>query len=306
MIISASRRTDIPAYYSEWLVNRLRAGFVLTRNPMNHARVSRITLSPDVVDCLVLWTKDPQNMLDKLDIIDRLGYKYYFQFTITPYDQSIERGLRDKEEIIKTFRRLSERIGKEKVLWRYDPVILNDRFDQAYHQEQFKRFCGRLCGFTDSCTVSFADIYPKLRTDILREIGEDEMAELGGMISTDAKDFGIAVKACCEETLLSKCGIGQAHCIDRGLIEKICGCGLDIKRDRNQRATCGCFESVDIGAYNTCGNGCVYCYANYSRASAENNLKRHNPESGLLIGDIGDNDKITERRASSNKACRLF
>lgn len=112
MILSASRRTDIPAYFSEWLVNRLHAGFVLTRNPMNHSQVSKIALSPDVVDCIVFWTKDPVNMLDKLDIIDKLGYLYYFQFTITPYDKSVEKGLRDKEDIIKTFRELSCRIGK--------------------------------------------------------------------------------------------------------------------------------------------------------------------------------------------------
>jgi hypothetical protein len=102
MILSASRRTDIPAYYSEWFINRLQAGYVLTRNPMNHAQVSKVILSPDVIDCIVFWTKDPQNMLDKLDVINKLGYKYYFQFTFTPYGKSVEKGLRDKEEIIKT------------------------------------------------------------------------------------------------------------------------------------------------------------------------------------------------------------
>ena len=101
MIVSASRRTDIPAHYSEWLVNRLRAGYVLVRNPMNHAQVSKVTLSPDIVDCIVFWTKDPLNMLDKLDAIDEMGYRYYFQFTVTPYDRSVGRGLRDKEEIMR-------------------------------------------------------------------------------------------------------------------------------------------------------------------------------------------------------------
>jgi len=301
MIISASRRTDIPAYYSEWLINRLRAGFVLARNPMNHAQVSKVILSPDVVDCIVFWTKDPLNMLDKLDIIDELGYKYYFQFTVTPYDKPVEKGLRDKDEIIKTFCELSGRIGKDKVLWRYDPIILNDMFDLKFHKERFSRLCRKLSKHTTQCIISFVDMYPKLKTDILREISMDEMIELGKMISSVAKEFGIAVKACCEKPFLYEYGIEQAHCIDKTLIESICGYSLDIKRDRNQRNSCGCYESVDIGTYNTCRNGCIYCYANYSSKSVENNVKRHDPEGELLIGQVGDNDKIKTRNMKSNK-----
>lgn len=300
MILSASRRTDIPAYYSEWLINRLHAGFVLSRNPMNHAQVSKIILSTDVVDCIVFWTKDPLNMLGKLDLIDELGYKYYFQFTLTPYDKSVEKGLRDKEEIIKTFCELSDRIGKDKVLWRYDPIILNNTFDFTYHKEQFSRLCSKLSGYTRQCIISFVDMYSKLRTDTLREISIDEMIELGKMISSTAKDFGIAVKACCEKSFLFKYGIEQANCIDRTLIESICGYSLDIKRDKNQRDSCGCFESIDIGAYNTCRNGCKYCYANYSDVSVNNNCKRHDPQGGLLIGQISGSDKITMRNVKTN------
>ena len=192
-ILSASRRTDIPAYYSEWLINRLHAGFVLTRNPMNRAQVSKTALSPDVIDCIVFWTKDPLNMLDKLDTIDELGYKYYFHFTLTSYGKSVEKGLRDKEEIIKTFCDLSDRIGKDKVLWRYDPIILNDMFDFKYHKEQFSKLCSKLGRHTRQCIISFVDIYSKLRTDNLREISMDEMIEIGKMISSTARDFGITV-----------------------------------------------------------------------------------------------------------------
>ena len=301
MILSASRRTDIPAYYSEWLINRLRAGFVLTRNPMNHAQVSKILLSPDVVDCIVFWTKDPQNMLDKLDVLDELGYRYYFQFTLTPYDKSVEKGLRDKEEILKTFCELSDRIGKDKVVWRYDPIILNDKFDFDFHKEQFSRLCIKLGKYTRQCTISFVDLYPKLKTDILREISMDEMIELGKMISSTAKDFGIAAKACCEKSFLYEYGIQQASCIDKGLIESICGYSLDIKRDKNQRDSCGCYESIDIGAYNTCRNGCIYCYANYSDVYVVNNCKKHDPQGELLIGRVGDNEKITTRNVKTSK-----
>jgi len=301
MILSASRRTDIPAYYSEWFINRLNAGYVLARNPMNHSQVSRIEISPDAVDCIVFWTKDPQNMLDKLDTIDRMGYRYYFQFTLTPYGKSVEKGLRDKEELADTFCRLSVRIGKDRVVWRYDPIILNDVFDISYHREQFSRLCERLCMHTSQCVISFVDLYPKLKTDILREICRDEMIEAGGMLASVAKDFGISVKACCEESFLHECGIVRASCIDKELIEKICGYELDLKRDRNQRKACGCFESIDIGAYNTCKNGCVYCYANYSQASVTKNFKRHDPRGELLIGQVGENDKIKARDCRTNR-----
>ncbi|NLC44575.1 MAG: DUF1848 domain-containing protein [Clostridiales bacterium] len=305
MILSVSRRTDIPAYYSEWFVNRLQSGFVLTRNPMNHAQISKIELSPDIVECIVFWTKDPLNMLDKLDFIDELGYKYYFQFTLTPYDRSVEMRLRDKEEIINTFCDLSEKIGKDRVLWRYDPIILNDKFDFAYHKEQFSKLSSMLAGYTRQCTISFVDLYPKLKTNILREIREDEMIEVGKMFSSIANDFNIIVKACSENSILHKCGIEQANCIDKYLLESICGCSLDIKRDKNQRDSCGCYESIDIGSYNTCKNGCVYCYANYSDISVINNCKRHNPYGELLIGDIGSDEKIAMRTLKTHKNCDL-
>ena len=301
MILSASRRTDIPAYYSQWLLNRLQAGFVLSRNPMNHAQVSKIELSPDVVDCIVFWTKNPRNMLDKLEAIDELGYRFYFQFTLTPYDQSVEKGLEDKEEIIKTFCLLSEKIGKEKVVWRYDPIIINETLDFRYHTEQFSRLCSKLHKHTEQCIISFVDQYTKLKTNLLRDISTDKMIKLSKMISSTARDFGIAVNACCEMPFLSEYGVGQAHCIDRGLLEKICGYSLDIKNDKNQRDSCGCFESVDIGAYNTCRNGCVYCYANYSDASLSNNCQRHDPEGELLIGSITEKDKIVVRNVKSHR-----
>jgi hypothetical protein len=304
MILSASRRTDIPAYYSEWLVNRLHAGYVLTRNPMNHTQVSKVILNPDIIDCIVFWTKDPLNMLDKLDTIDKPGYRYYFQFTLTPYDKSVEKRLRDKEEIIKTFCQLSDRIGKDKVVWRYDPVILNGVFDFIFHKEQFTRLCSKLCRHTEQCIISFVDIYSKLRTDILREISMDERAELGRMISSTAKDFGITVKACCENSYLSEYGIEQASCIDKLLIERICGYSPDIKRDRNQRDSCRCFESIDIGAYNTCKNGCLYCYATFNRGTANKNFSMHDPDSPLLVGLPGGIN-VTERKVRSLKESNM-
>ena len=152
--------------------------------------------------------KDPLNMLDKLDAIDEMGYRYYFQFTVTPYDRSVERGLRDKEEIIETFRRLSDRIGKEKVVWRYDPIILNDEFDFAFHREQFSRLCSRLAGYACQCIISFVDKYPKLRTGAVRKSAGKRWPNWKDHLFR-CRRFGITVKACCEEAFMSGTASGR-------------------------------------------------------------------------------------------------
>jgi len=303
MIISASRRTDIPAYYSEWLVNRLRAGFVFTRNPMNHAQVSRVRLSPEVVDCIVFWTKDPENMMDKLHSIDDMGYRYYFQFTLTPYGKAIEPGLRDKSEIIETFKKLSNRIGSHRVLWRYDPIILNKDMTVRYHRQSFEALCEELGGYTDVCTISFVDIYAKLATavkaGIVREISEGEITELAGLLAQTGRSCGIEVRACCEKTDLSAYGIRPASCIDKETVERVCGYSIKAARDTNQRPGCGCIQSIDIGSYNTCRNGCLYCYANYSPKAVIKSLSSHDPRSEILTGRVSPADLVRERRAES-------
>jgi hypothetical protein len=145
---------------------------------MNSAQLSRIPLTPDIVDCIVFWTKDAQNLLQYLPELDRLGYSYCFLFTLTPYDKAIEPGVRDKPEIEETFMELSKRIGKERLVWRYDPVILNSAIDMAYHKTHFERMCAKLAGYTDTVIISFVDMYSKLKTELIREIREDEIQEL--------------------------------------------------------------------------------------------------------------------------------
>ncbi|MHB8062873.1 MAG: DUF1848 domain-containing protein [Ruminiclostridium sp.] len=301
MILSASRRTDIPCYYSDWFMNRINAGYVLNRNPINHAQISKIPLSPDVVDCIVFWTKDARNIIDKLNVLDSLGYNYYFQFTLTPYNKSIEKGLRDKADIEDTFITLSKTIGKSRVLWRYDPIVVNDTLNISYHKKQFTRMCEKLCDHTESVTISFVDIYPKLKSQLIREISEDEMAELSTFIGEKANAYGLTAKACCEKTDLSRYGIAKATCIDKDVIERIYSTYLNIKPDKNQRDSCGCYESIDIGAYNTCKNGCIYCYASNSELSIKNNCNKYNPTSELLIGEVLDGEKVIDRKVNSNK-----
>ncbi len=302
MILSVSRRTDIPAYYSEWFINRLKAGFVYIRNPMNNAQISKVLLNTDVVDCIVFWSKNPQPILGKLDIIDSMGYKYYFQFTITPYDKDIETALVNKRRILDTFIRLSDRIGRQKVIWRYDPIIINDQFPIEFHIDSFNKLTNKLSGYTDECIISFADQYRKTnKYNIIREITETEMNKIAEGFSEIAAQRGITIKTCAEKIDLSKYNIQHSSCIDRDKIESIIDARLKdkVKRD-GQRNDCGCIECIDIGAYNTCKNGCLYCYATFNLGLSEKNFKMHYPDSPLLVGLSGDVN-VSERRVKSLK-----
>lgn len=292
MILSVSRRTDIPAYYSEWFLNRLKEGYALYRNPMNHAQICRVELNPELIDCIVFWTKDPENMMGKLDLLDALGYHYYYQFTLTPYGMNsygkeIEPNLRDKQLIIKTFKQLSDRLGPHRVLWRYDPILINQDFTLEYHMEKFALLSKELAGYTERCTISFVDLYKKLsakaKREVIKEISFEQMHTLAAAFTDIVIPYHINLQACCEAVDLSMEGISPASCIDREVIQKVCGCNVPVKKDKNQRSNCGCMQSIDIGAYNTCRNGCVYCYANHSEASIQRNCAKYDPSAPILI-----------------------
>ncbi len=306
MILSVSRRTDIPAFYTEWFMNRLRAGFVCVRNPMNQGQISRIVLNPEVVDCIVFWTKNPEPLLDQLDAIDAMGYPYYFQFTITPYNSTMETALGDKNKIIETFAALSRKIGKDKVVWRYDPIIVNDKLTPEAHLEAFDKMAAKLMDFTNECVISFVDPYRKTKRQMgdqwVRELTENEMRQVAAGFSRIASRAGISLKTCAERMDLEEYGIGHASCIDRRKIERILSCPLTdkVKRD-SQREACGCMECMDIGAYNTCRNGCRYCYATFSPEMTIRNCRNHDPHSALLIGGITAADKVTDRKCHSLK-----
>ena len=269
MIISASRRTDIPAYYSEWMLGRIKERVVHVRNPINKHQVREISLEPDVIDCIVFWSKNPKPMLEKLESLS--GYSYYFQFTLNPYDNDIERNLPPKEEIIESFKRLSDKIGPQRVIWRYDPVLLNPRYSITYHIDKFSAFASRLKGFTEKVIFSYMDFYKKIAENIkahgITEITTEEKITLAEYFSKAAKENNLLIDTCAEDIDLSQFNIGHAKCIDDELITKITGKYLSVGKDKNQRPECGCVQAVDIGEYNTCSNGCVYCYANYKSIS---------------------------------------
>lgn len=297
MIVSASRRTDIPAFYSEWFFNRLREGFVLVRNPFNVNQVSRISLKRDAVDCFVFWTKNPEPMLHRLDFIK--DYPCYFQFTLNPYGREFERNLPDKAKVIETFIRLSEKIGSKRVIWRYDPIIINDALPMEKHEKYFHRLAARLHNHTSKCIISFVDNYKKtdktFKAHGIQELQAERIRETAKRISAAAGAYGLKIETCAEEIDLAEYGIGHARCIDPELIEEISGRAVNYKKDGNQRKACGCIPAVDIGAYNTCAHGCLYCYANYSPAAVERNRSRYDAHSPLLCGEPGPEDKIVER-----------
>ena len=302
MIISASRRTDIPTYYSEWFMNRIREGYALARNPMNAHQVSRISLSPEVVDGIVFWTKNPAPMLVKLPQLK--DYMYYFQFTLNAYEQDVEADVPLKHKyIVPTFQRLSEMIGPERVVWRYDPILVSDKYTFDYHVKYFELLAKKLASYTQKCTISFLDMYVKTERNVaglniqpwtleLQDAMAKSLAEI-------AHSYGLELETCAEGIELEKYGIKHAHCIDGELFAKLLGCPLKVGKDKNQRKECGCVDSVDIGAYNTCRNGCRYCYANFNAKMVQNNQQRHNPLSPLLLGELQPDDKVTERKMTS-------
>lgn len=300
MILSVSRRTDIPGFYSDWFLNRLKEGFAITKNPMNPSQISRIVLNPNEIDCIVFWTKDPMNMMDKLPLIDDMGYQYYFQFTLTPYGKDIERKLREKKEIVKTFQQLSSFLGNNRVLWRYDPILLNNELTYHYHISQFTSLCKELQGFTKLCTISFVDFYSKLKKPVrdrfIHEMNEEQMHQLARSFSEIAKTYEIDLKACCEDLDLTRDGVKPASCIDKDLIELVCGRSIKAKKDKSQRPYCGCVQSIDIGIYNTCSHGCIYCYANHSDTSIDKNVQMHDPASPILLGSIPKDTVIKDRK----------
>ncbi len=249
MIISASRRTDIPALFSDWFYNCVGKGFVLLRNPYNPLQVGRVTLTPDKVDGFVFWTKNAAPMLERIHELEK--FKYYFQFTITPYGRDIEKNIPDKNEvIIPAFKK----IGVNKAIWRYDPVFINEKYTEEYHIKAFTTIAESLEGYTSKVVLSFVDSYRgvDLRPLNIQQLSSEQLRELAQELACIAASHGMELSACAEDL-----GIAQSCCIDGKMF------GVIKQKDRNQRGLCGCVESVDIGSYSTCGNGCAYCYANH-------------------------------------------
>ena len=261
-------------------------------------------MKPDVVDGLVFWTKNPIPMMDNIGKLDCYGNRFYFTYTLNSYEKDAEPHLPSKQDyLIPAFIDLSKRLGKERVCWRYDPIFLSDKYNLNHHVKYFEYLASRLGPYTEKCTISFIDMYARTQrnTELLNcraPNAEEEIAILEKLVPIAQKN-GIYIDTCCEKGDFSKLGVLHAHCVDKERLERIGKYKLEVGKDKNQRLECGCFSSIDIGSYNTCKNGCLYCYANFNNETVEHNCAMHNPGSPLLFGEVGPEDKIKERAMES-------
>ncbi len=307
MIISASRRTDIPAFFSEWFMNRMEAQYAYVRNPMNIHQISKINLMPSIVDCIVFWSKNPKPIINKLDTLND-----YFQFTLNAYHKDFETNLPSLDERIQTFQALSALIGRQRVIWRYDPIILNNQYSINWHIKKFEYIAKQLCNYTEKVTISFIDLYSKISNNIKRqtifELSYVQKNTIAKHLSEIAHSYHLKIDTCAEDIDLSTYDIDHARCIDDKLIAKLLDCSIDADKDKNQRLECGCVASIDLGFYNTCQNGCTYCYANHNADVRKRNFEAYDSSSPLLCSQVTELDKITERKVKSqrNMQLRLF
>ena len=286
MIISASRRTDIPSLHTKWFLNRLKEEYVITQNPISKNNFYKIPLNKNIVDIIVFWSKNPN--IDFLKEVRDLGYEFYLHFTITPYNKNIEKNIPDKNLLIKNFQIISKLFGKEKIIWRYDPIILNDDFDANYHINNFKNFADSLNGYTDECIFSFVQIYSKIKNNIKNINDDDKLLLIENMKEISEKN-NIKLKSCSQD--FDNIRVEKSACIDKERIQKILGYSIKEKKDKSQRKLCNCIESIDIGIYNTCTNGCIYCYAN-----SKNILKDYDANNEILSDkNLIDNENINSR-----------
>lgn len=297
MIINTGCRTDIPAYYSQWFYNRIREGYVLTRNPYYPDQVIRYELNPEVVDCINFCTKNPQPMFLDMDLLKAFGQLWFV--TITPYEKEIEPNVPQKEQVMESFLKLSGVVGKNAIRWRYDPIFITGRYTLKYHVNAFENMAKTLQGSVNHCIISFIDLYEKTKRNFpqAREVTGEERETIGREFSSIGKSYGISLCTCCEGNELGKYGIDTSGCMTKEVIEKAIGCSLEIPKSRKStRNECQCLLGNDIGAYHTCGHACVYCYANDNMNLVNQNRALHDPKSPLLVGNLWPGEAVREAK----------
>lgn len=295
MIINTGGRTDSVQYYSEWLLNRFAEGYVLTRNPLFPNKVNRYELTPDKVDCVVFCSKDYRPILPRLhEITDR--FATYFHYTITAYGKDIEPGVPSIEQSMDTLLALSEQVGKQRVAWRYDPVLLTRDYTIERHLETFERMAVVLTPYVDRCIFSFVEMYKKLETNMpeLIPLSVQDMDELAQGLGAIAAKYGLHLQTCGTNGDYTRYGIHASGCMTLDILGRANGIVFKDRKHKGMRQGCHCIESRDIGAYDTCLNGCKYCYANKNAHKAVENFKRHDPASPLLLGHVGPEDTIIQ------------
>ena len=299
MVINTGMRTDIPAFYSKWLLNRIKEGYVCVRNPYYRHQVTKYSLSPDVVDCLAFCTKNPHPLIPHLSELDK--YEQFWFVTITPYGKDIEPNVPNKELVIEDFKKLSNHIGVDSIAWRYDPIFFGMGYTLETHIRDFKKMAKALKGYTHDCTISFLDLYKKVERNApgIMPPTEEEQKVLAKEFARIGKENDIKIHACCEKDFLEEYGIDITGCMSQEVVEKAIHNKLNIQKRASQRATCNCVLGNDIGEYNSCGHLCKYCYANANPGLVRENMKKHIPTSPFLIGKEEPGDKITEAKQKS-------
>lgn len=296
MIVSVSRRTDIPAFYSSWFMNRIRAGYCVVPNPFNPKQASHVSLTSDKVDLIVFWTRNAHPLLPYLSELEERGYPYYFLYTLMANPTLIDPGAPSLDVSLQNFCELSHRIGPDRVIWRYDPILFTNRSNAEFHGEKFSQIASTLRGYTRRTVLSLVHPYRKVKRRLnalaergveLEECHGEPLGALMRSISSAARENGMELQSCAEETDLTPFDIRPGKCIDDKYIEKVFGLKLRTKKDPSQRKACGCLVSKDIGMYDSCLFGCAYCYATNSPDRARRNHDNHDEMSPSLLGWYG-------------------
>lgn len=291
-IVSVSRRTDIPAFYAEWFMNRVRAGFCTVPNPRNPTQVARVSLTPEDVAVLVFWTRAPGSMLPYLAELSERGYRYYFLYTLMDNPRTLDPRCPRPEAAVATFRRLADLIGPRRVVWRYDPIVFSNVTPADFHASAFERLASALRGYTVRSIVSLVDEYrrnaARLRTlaelgVTVRSPGPEEAKDLMERLAVLAKASGMDIVSCAEKPGWAAQGVASGACIDAAYVEEEFDVHVPGRKDPAQRGACRCVASRDIGVYDTCLFDCAYCYATSSPARAHENHRRHDSDSQALL-----------------------
>ena len=299
MIINTGQRTDIPAFYPKWLANRFKEQIVCARNPFNPEQVSRYKLSPDTVDVVGFCSKNPAPFFEYMDIIKEYG-QYWF-VTITPYGKDIEPNVPDKHKILEDFIVLSKLVGINSIGWRYDPILINEKYTVEYHLKAFEQMAAALSGYTKTVVISFIDLYEKVKRNFPEacSVSRENKHFLGKELIKIATSYGMIVKPCGEGQFLSKYGADCSGCMTIATYEKAIAQKLIVPNKKPARKECACYLSGDIGAYDSCAHLCRYCYANNDVDAVKRNIKLHDPDSPFLIGNYKPGDIIHDVKMGS-------
>jgi len=300
MIINTGQRTDVVQYFTPWLLRRFEEGYVLSRNPLFPDKVSRYDLTPDKVDCVVFCSKNYAPILEDLrSITDR--FNTYFFYTITAYGKDVEPGVPSIEESISTLKALSAIVGRKRLVWRYDPVLLTEKYTVERHLETFDWMSREMAPYVDRCIFSFVYMYDKVPFNMpeIISINEEDKGTLLEGLGRIAHRYNLKIQICASEADVSRYGIDNSACLTLDALGKANGVRFRDLKHNGMRKGCRCFESRDIGWYDTCMNGCKYCYANSNPRKAFENFKFHDPESPLLMGHLKDTDTVIQGDQSS-------